>query len=96
MSSILMRQQLSGQAGLISRTQRCKPEGWTRDSNFYPDPYDEWFTTVRLPDELADDVEAVARVRGESVNQLIIHSLATEIARVSGGTVWLSTWSISE
>jgi predicted transcriptional regulator len=39
-------------------------------------------TTVRLPDDLADDAEAVARVRGESVNQLIIHSLAAEIERV--------------
>jgi len=41
-------------------------------------------TTVRLPDELADDAEAVARVRGESVNQLIIDSLAAEIERVRG------------
>ena len=39
-------------------------------------------TTVRLPDDLADDAEAVARVRGDSVNQLIIDSLATEIERV--------------
>ena len=39
-------------------------------------------TTVRLPDDLADDAEAVARVRGESVNQLIIDSLAAEIERV--------------
>ena len=39
-------------------------------------------TTVRLPDELADDAEAVARVRGESVNKLIIDSLAAEIDRV--------------
>ncbi len=39
-------------------------------------------TTVRLPDELADDAEAVARVRGESVNQLIIDALAAEIERV--------------
>lgn len=39
-------------------------------------------TTVRLPDELADDAEAVARVRGGSVNQLIIDSLAAEIERV--------------
>ncbi len=39
-------------------------------------------TTVRLPDDLADDAEAVARVRGDSVNQLIIDSLAAEIARV--------------
>lgn len=39
-------------------------------------------TTVRLPDGLADDAEAVARVRGGSVNQLIVDSLAAEIARV--------------
>lgn len=39
-------------------------------------------TTVRLPDELADDAEAVARVRDVSVNQLIIDSLAAEIDRV--------------
>ena len=39
-------------------------------------------TTVRLPDDLADDAEAVARVRGGSVNQLIIDSLAAEIERV--------------
>ena len=31
---------------------------------------------------LADDAEAVARVRGESVNKLIIDSLAAEIERV--------------
>lgn len=41
-------------------------------------------TTVRLPDQLADDAEAVARVRGESVNQLIVNSLAAEIERVRG------------
>lgn len=39
-------------------------------------------TTVRLPDDLADRAEAVARVRGDSVNQLIIDSLAAEIERV--------------
>ena len=39
-------------------------------------------TTVRLPAELADEAEAVARVQGTSVNQLIIHSLRTEIDRV--------------
>jgi predicted transcriptional regulator len=39
-------------------------------------------TTVRLPDELAEQAEAVARVRGTSVNALIIHSLAAEIERV--------------
>ena len=39
-------------------------------------------TTVRLPDELADQAEAVARVQGVSVNALIIDSLAAEIERV--------------
>ncbi len=39
-------------------------------------------TTVRLPDDLADDAEAVARVRGDSVNQLIIDALVAEIERV--------------
>jgi len=39
-------------------------------------------TTVRLPEELADQAEAVARVRGTSVNALIVESLAGEIERV--------------
>jgi predicted transcriptional regulator len=39
-------------------------------------------TTVRLPEDLADEVEAVARVRGTSVNALIVESLAGEIERV--------------
>ena len=39
-------------------------------------------TTDRLPDELADDAEAVARVRGDGVNQLIIDALAAESERV--------------
>ena len=39
-------------------------------------------TTVRLPDELADEAKAVARVKGTSVNQLIIDSLSAEIERV--------------
>lgn len=39
-------------------------------------------TTVRLPDDLADDAEAVARVRGDSVNKVIIDALAAEIERV--------------
>lgn len=39
-------------------------------------------TTVRLPDELADEAEAVARVQGSSLNQLIIDSLTAEIERV--------------
>jgi glutamate-1-semialdehyde aminotransferase len=39
-------------------------------------------TTVRLPEDLAEEAEAVARVNGTSVNALIIESLTAEIARV--------------
>ena len=39
-------------------------------------------TTVRLPEDLADNAEAVARVNGTSVNALIIDALKTEIERV--------------
>ncbi|MFZ0171870.1 MAG: Arc family DNA-binding protein, partial [Acidimicrobiales bacterium] len=39
-------------------------------------------TTVRLPEELADQAEAVARVRGTSVNAVIVESLMAEVERV--------------
>ncbi|MDA8267658.1 MAG: hypothetical protein M0013_04700 [Actinomycetota bacterium] len=39
-------------------------------------------TTVRLPDDLADEAEAVARIRETSMNALIVESLAAEIERV--------------
>lgn len=39
-------------------------------------------TTVRLPQELADEAETIARVKGTSVNALIIESLAAELERV--------------
>ncbi len=39
-------------------------------------------TTVRLPEELAAEAEAVARVKGTSVNALIIEALQAEIERV--------------
>lgn len=40
-------------------------------------------TTVRLPDDLAQKAEVVARAQGKSVNQLIIDSLVVEIDRAS-------------
>ena len=39
-------------------------------------------TTVRLPEELAETAEVVARGRGISVNGLVIEALIAEIARV--------------
>lgn len=45
-------------------------------------------TTVRLPEELADQAEAVARVQGTSLNALIVHSLAAEVDRVRDDTAF--------
>ena len=39
-------------------------------------------TTVRLPEDLADNAEAVARVKGTSVNALIVEALRAEIDRI--------------
>lgn len=39
-------------------------------------------TTVRIPEDLADAAEVVARVRGISTNTLIVESLENEIERV--------------
>ena len=39
-------------------------------------------TTVRLPEDLADTAEVVARARGVSVNQLILEALQSEVDRV--------------
>ena len=39
-------------------------------------------TTVRMPEDLGDTVEAVARAQGVSVNSFIVTALETEIERV--------------
>lgn len=39
-------------------------------------------TTVRLPEDLADTAELVARARGVSVNQVILDALQVEVDRV--------------
>ncbi len=39
-------------------------------------------TTVRMPEELAETAEVVARTRGISVNTLVLDALAAEIERV--------------
>jgi predicted transcriptional regulator len=38
-------------------------------------------TTIRLPDDLAEQAEAVARIRGVSMNTLFIDAIAAEIER---------------
>jgi predicted transcriptional regulator len=47
-------------------------------------------TTVRLPDELAAEAEAVARAHGTSVNQLIVDALTNEIERVRHDTGFIA------
>ena len=37
--------------------------------------------TVRLPDDLAADAEALARVEGQSVNETVKQALAESVAR---------------
>ena len=39
-------------------------------------------TTIRMPSDLAETAEVVARGRGISVNQLVLESLRAEIERV--------------
>jgi predicted transcriptional regulator len=39
-------------------------------------------TTVRLPEELADQVDVVARGRGISVNAVVVDALVAEVERV--------------
>jgi predicted DNA-binding protein len=39
-------------------------------------------TTVRMPEELAEEIEVLARGRGVSVNTVVLDALAAEIERV--------------
>ena len=39
-------------------------------------------TTLRLTEELANQLEVIARAQGVSVNQFIVDSLSVEISRV--------------
>jgi predicted transcriptional regulator len=47
-------------------------------------------TTVRLPQDLAEKAEVVARAQGKSINQLIIDSLAIEIDRARSDSAFLN------
>lgn len=48
----------------------------------YHDGMSRKTTTVRLPEDLADQVEVVARGRGVSVNAVVVDALLTEVERV--------------
>ena len=50
--------------------------------SWYDDTMSSRQTTVRLPEDVADKAELIARTQGKSLNQLIIDSLVVEIDRV--------------
>ncbi len=47
-------------------------------------------TTVRLPEDLADTAEVVARARGISVNALVVGALSAEIERVKNNAEFMT------
>lgn len=48
-------------------------------------------TTLRLPEDLADKAEVVARASGKSLNQFILDSLAVEIDRIRHDSKFMET-----
>lgn len=46
-------------------------------------------TTVRMPEELAETADVVARARGVSVNELVIDALKAELDRVRNDTEFM-------
>jgi glutamate-1-semialdehyde aminotransferase len=48
-------------------------------------------TTIRMPEELADTVEVVARGRGISVNALVVEALLAEIERIKQDEHFMAT-----
>jgi uncharacterized protein (DUF1778 family) len=47
-------------------------------------------TTLRLTEELANQLEVVARAQGVSINQFIVDSLSVEISRVRKDAKFIS------
>jgi hypothetical protein len=56
----------------------------------YHDGMERKVTTVRMPEELAEQVEVVARGRGVSVNTMVLDALHAEIARVKSDKKFMS------
>jgi len=48
-------------------------------------------TTVRIPEDLAEEADIVARGRGVSVNALMLDALQAEIDRVKSDTEFMET-----
>jgi predicted transcriptional regulator len=47
-------------------------------------------TTVRLPEELAETAEVVARGRGQSINALVVDALTAELDRVKSDKAFMN------
>ncbi len=48
-------------------------------------------TTVRMPEDLADIADVIARGRGISVNALVVEALEAEVARVKNDKDFMTT-----
>jgi post-segregation antitoxin (ccd killing protein) len=48
-------------------------------------------TTVRMPEDLAETAEVIARGRGISVNALVVEALHAEVARVKSDREFMET-----
>jgi len=48
-------------------------------------------TTIRLPEDLAEKADMIARGRGVSLNTLMIEALEAEIAKVKADTDFMET-----
>jgi hypothetical protein len=57
----------------------------------YHDGMTKKTTTVRMPEELANTVEVVARGRGISVNALVIEALLAEVEKVKQDDHFMAT-----
>jgi glutamate-1-semialdehyde aminotransferase len=57
----------------------------------YHDGMTKKTTTVRMPEELANTVEVVARGRGISVNALVIEALLAEVEKVKQDDNFMAT-----
>ena len=56
----------------------------------YHDGVTKKVTTVRMPEDLAEQVDAVARGRGVSVNTVVIDALLAEIERVKSDVQFMT------